>query len=208
VVHNIQSSELAETPFAILASGSTDELLKQSAVYGISGAPLSSPWGASDQILVSGWYDGLVRVHDLRSSSRARTADIPGGPAPLLPVLSVYDPWTFEPNYCVSCGGGSSSYIAAGTARHSVVALWDVRNPADGWSVHGPGNDSSPVYSVILDSSRVFGVTQSRPFVLDFGPDAKEETYPSLNFNHRDEGLKKRDKSGLGFYVTKYSHGR
>jgi len=208
VVHNIRESELSDTPSAVLGSGSGDESRRQSAVYGIAGAPESSPWGPSDKMIVSGWYDGPVRVHDLRNSSRTHTADLSSGSAPLRPVLSVYDPWLFEPNYSVSCGGGSSSYIAAGTARHSVVALWDVRNPAKGWSVHAPGNDSSPIYSVILESSRLFGATQSRPFVLDFGPDVKEDTYPALKFNHRDEGLKKRDKSGVGFYVTKYNHSR
>ncbi|KAH9936173.1 uncharacterized protein B0H18DRAFT_950553 [Fomitopsis serialis] len=207
-VHDIHPSGLSPSPSAILTSGTADERPKQSAVYGIAGAPPTSPWGHSDQIIVSGWYDGPVRVHDLRSSKRAYSSD-PCCPAPLLPVLSMFDPWLFEPNYSVSCGGGASSYIAAGTARHSVVALWDVRNPSAGWSVHAPGNDPSPVYSVVLESSRLFGATQSRPFVLDFGPDVKEDTYPSLKLNHRDEeGLKKRDKTGIGFYVTRYDHSR
>ncbi|KZT73929.1 hypothetical protein DAEQUDRAFT_721422 [Daedalea quercina L-15889] len=209
-VHDIRASGLSPSPSAILASGTADGRPKQSAVYGIAGAPPSSPWGHSDQIIVSGWYDSLVHVHDLRSSRRAYSAD-PCCPAPLLPVLSVYDPWLPEPNYSVSCGGGSSSYIAAGTAQHSAVALWDVRKPSAGWSVHAPGNDRSPVYSVVLESSRLFGATQSRPFVLDFGSDVKEDTYPSLKLNHRDEaseGLKERDKTGIGFYVTRYDHSR
>jgi hypothetical protein len=37
-----------------------------------------------------------------------------------------------------------------------------------GWSVYAPGNDRSPVYTVILESSRLFGATESRPFVYDF----------------------------------------
>lgn len=205
-VHEIRPSGLSPTPFAILTSAVQSERPRQSAVYGIAGAPPSSPWGHSDQIVVSGWYDGPVRVHDLRSSKRTPSGD-PCCPAALLPVLSVCDPWLFEPNYSVSCGGGASSHIAAGTARHSVVALWDVRNTSAGWSVHAPGNDSSPVYSVILESSRLFGATQSRPFVLDFGPDVREDAYPTLKLSHRDEeGLKKRDKTGIGFYVTRYDH--
>lgn len=210
VVHNIHTSHIASTPSAILApSQSDDKPERPSAVYGISGTPSSAPWGASDQIVVSGWYDGVVRVHDMRSSVRASSkTDALDGPAPLRPVLSIYDPWTFEPIYSVACGGGNSSHVAAGTARHSVVALWDVRSPTQGWSVHAPGNDSSPVYSVILESSRVFGATQSRPFVLDFGTDVRDDTYPSLPRNHREDGLKRRDKTGVGFYVTKYSHAR
>lgn len=207
-VHEIRPSGLSPAPSAILTSAVSSERPMQSAVYGIAAAPPSSPWGHSDQIIVSGWYDGPVRVHDLRSSKRTPLGD-PCCPTAYLPVLSMFDPWLLEPNYAVSCGGGSSNYIAAGTARHSVVALWDVRNPSAGWSVHAPGNDSSPVYSVVLESSRLFGVTQSRPFVLDFSPDVKEDTYPALKLSHRDEeGLKKRDRTGVGFYVTRYDHSR
>ncbi|KAH9941073.1 hypothetical protein B0H21DRAFT_555617 [Amylocystis lapponica] len=210
-VHPIDTSTLHLHPSAILTSSepqsANEPTWRPSAVYGIAGAPPGSPWGGSDQILISGWYDGLVRVHDLRSSSRTHAYPHAGGPAPLRPVLSMYDPWTFEPIYAVACGGGSTSHIAAGTARHSVVALWDVRAPDSGWSVHAPGNDSSPVYSLVVDSSRVFGATQSRPFVLDFGPDVGVDTYPPL-LRTQGEGLKRRDKSGHGFYVTKYNHRR
>lgn len=226
-IHPILNTELSHAPSAILAASQSAESSHHSAVYGIAGAPPGSPWGASDQILVSGWYDGIVRVHDLRSSARSSAADTitttnnntntnAPAPAPLLPVLSLCDPWSDEPIYAVSAGGGTSSHIAAGTARHSVVAFWDVRASHLGWSVHGPGNDSSPVYSVLLEGSRLFGATQSRPFVLDFGPppppppeSSGEDTYPALSdCNFAREGLKTRDGTGIGFYVTKYSHGR
>ncbi|KAI9465580.1 hypothetical protein BJY52DRAFT_1202296 [Lactarius psammicola] len=154
-----------------------------SAVYGIASAPPASPWGASDQILVSGWFDGLVRVHDMRSSHA--------------PTLSFADPWSFEPVYAVACGGGWG---------HSVVAFWDVRVASRGWSVHAPGNDVSPVYSIILESSRLFGATQSRPFVYDFGPAVRPETYPSLPRTQGNDGLKYKKGWDIGFYVTKYDH--
>jgi hypothetical protein len=83
-------------------------------------------------------------------------------------VLTLANSWSIEPIYSVSSGGGAGSHIAAGSARHSLVSFWDVRSPAGGFSVHAPLNDPSPVYSLILESSRLFGVTQSRPFVLDF----------------------------------------
>jgi WD40 repeat protein len=125
--------------------------------------------GSSPQILVSGWYDGQVRCYDLRSSSRVSAAtNSDQTPAPLLPVLSLFDPLSVEPIYSISCGGGSSSHIAAGSARHGVISFWDLRFPRAGWSVYAPGNDPSPVYSVILESSRIYGATQSRPFVYDF----------------------------------------
>ena len=174
-VHSITDSQLSPLPFAVLHTSRSIELATErlhfSAVYGLSRGPLNSPWGSSPQILVSGWFDGHVRCYDLRSSSRSSPEPIsgkPSTPAPLRPVLSLADRWSYEPIYSVSCGGGSASYIAAGTARHSVVSFWDVRSPKNGWSVHAPGNDPSPVYSVVLESSRFFGVTQSRPFVYDF----------------------------------------
>jgi len=115
------------------------------------------------------------------------------------------DPWSFEPIYTVSCGGGSSSHIAAGSARHSVVSFWDVRSPKLGWSVHAPGNDPSPVYKIILESSRLFGATESRSFVYDFGPGVTEDTYPRLQEGIR--GLRpKKGSNGVSFYVTKYYH--
>ena len=165
-VHAISEGGLRAQPIAILQP---KKPITSSAVYGIAQAPTSSPWGSSPQILVSGWFDGLVRCFDLRSSTRSSDMDQSiYGCAPLKPVLSLYDPLSDETIYSVSCGGGFSSHIAAGAARHSVVSFWDVRALKKSWSVHAPGNDSSPVYSIVLESSRLFGVTQSRPFVYDF----------------------------------------
>ncbi|THH20118.1 hypothetical protein EW146_g1213 [Bondarzewia mesenterica] len=140
-VHTITNSELSLAPSSVLWSSLKDfESERPSAVYGIAGPPSTFPCGTSDNIIVSGWYDGFVHVHDLRLPSRApRCSNRTNGPAPLFPVLSLSDPWSFEPVYTVSCGGGSSSHIAAGSARHSVVAFWDVRSPKTGWSVHAPG---------------------------------------------------------------------
>ncbi|TFK74822.1 hypothetical protein BDN72DRAFT_886208 [Pluteus cervinus] len=206
-VHAITNAELSSTPLAILHRNDQYSNVTSSAVYGICQPPLSSPWGSSPHVVVSGWYDGIVRCYDLRSSLRAQTDshDTTPGPAPLRCVLSVSDPWSYEPIYSVSCGGGSSAHIAAGSARHSVVSFWDVRQPKTGWSVHAPGNDSSPVYTVILESSRLFGATQSRSFVYDFGPGVGVSTYPSLPMTTRN-GLRLKKGNSIGYSVTKYKH--
>lgn len=171
-IHSVENDQLSPTPTAILHTNSTfgqpPNTQSSTAVYGLSRAPLASPWGPSPQVIVAGWYDGQVRCYDLRSSSRVTGQTTEPGPVRLRPVLSLFDPWSYEPIYSVSCGGGSASHIAAGSARHGVVSFWDVRAPRTGWSVHAPGNDPSPVYSVILESSRLYGATQSRPFVYDF----------------------------------------
>ncbi|PFH53990.1 hypothetical protein AMATHDRAFT_136061 [Amanita thiersii Skay4041] len=197
-VHSIREDQLCPQPTAILHTKSSLHQLPSSAVYGICQAPPASPWGSSPQMIISGWFDGKVRCYDLRCSSR-------GGPSS--PVMTLSDPWSYESIYSISSGGGFSSCIAAGFARHSVVSFWDVRSPKAGWSVHAPGNDPSPVYSIILESSRLFGVTQSRPFVYDFGPEVSLSTYPSLPSARGVDGLKlMKGYSGPGFYVTTYLH--
>lgn len=203
-LHYILPSGLSPTASLVLDSPHQ----RPSAVYGITKPPPCSPFGPSDQIVVSGWYDGAVRVHDLRTPEQATSAT--SGPASLKPVLTLRDPWSPEPVYCVSCGGGSASFVAAGTARYSVVAFWDVRQPTKGWSVHAPGNDPSPVYSLVLESSRLFGATQSRSFVYDFGPGVTKDTYPSVppaSYRTIDRHLRPMD-DGIDYYTLKYNHNR
>ncbi|KAF7796261.1 hypothetical protein EIP86_007435 [Pleurotus ostreatoroseus] len=222
-VHQITPTQFSPRPSALLAphSGQTE---RSTAVYAIQSAPFAAPWGSSDQIVVSGWYDGVVRVHDLRASTRAPVdpAAHPSAPtSALVPVLFVSDPWSFEPIYSVACGGGSMAHIAAGSARHSVVSFWDVRAPGKGWSVHAPGNDSSPVYSLIMDGSRVFGANESRGFVFDFGMGACEQSYPPIvpdavppgrrrrgSAMALNDGMRRTEKGGVGVYVTKYTHSK
>ncbi|KAL0580665.1 hypothetical protein V5O48_001395 [Marasmius crinis-equi] len=202
-VYSILEGDLSPSPTAILGVKRNEP--SSSAVYGISRAPLSSPWGASPQIIASGWFDGVARIYDLRSRSRESTGSSSlGVPSPLLPVMTLSDPWCYDPIYSISCGGGASSHIAAGSARHSVVSFWDIRSPRSGWSVYAPGNDRSPVYSAILESSRLFGVTERRPFVYDFGPGVTADTYPHIP----PEGLRQRKSNPVSFYVTKYSHSK
>ncbi|KAF9242517.1 hypothetical protein BU15DRAFT_72635 [Melanogaster broomeanus] len=214
-LHYIAPYGLSPTPSIALHSSKP----RPSAVYGITSALPSSPLGPSDQIIVSGWYDGAVRIHDLRASDHSLRSTSSSSLPTLRPVLTLRDPWSPEPIYSVSCGGGSASFIAAGTARHSVVSFWDVRQPTRGWSVHAPGNDSSPVYSIVLESSRLFGATQSRPFVYDFGPGVTNDTYPSIavrgastsavrgRAGSTDDRLTLKS-NGIGYHVSKYSHTR
>lgn len=55
----------------------------------------------------------------------------------------------------------------------------------------------------------MFGTTQSRPFVYDFGPGLTTDTYPSLPQGQGVDGLKyKKNWDGIRYYVTRYSHDR
>ena len=202
-VHTIQSSGISKQPTYILGPTPQDTHSKP-AVFGLSGTPPSA-WG-SDQVLVSGWYDGSVNIHDLRASIRLRDPSFPSSAPHLIPVLTFVEP-SVEPIYCIATGGGSSNYIAAGLARHGMVAFWDIRGrKSTGWSVYAPGNDSSPVYSVVLESSRLFGVTQSRPFVYDFGPGVVEDTHPSFPLGRAEARALKKQGDGPGYYVTTWRH--
>lgn len=234
-VHTIHpDTGLSALPSVVLhTEKSVDPVnLSSSAVYGITQAPLSSPWGSSPQIVASGWFDGRARIYDLRCASNSSSPSASslslsslsldqtsgsssGSPkytlagTPLLtPVLVMADRWSTEPIYSLTSGGGSAAHLAAGTARHSVVSFWDVRAPKEGWSVHAPGNDRSPVFSVQLESNRLFGVTELRGFMYDFGADMTANCYPSiaaLPGSTRREGLK--HKPGiLSYRVTKYRH--
>lgn len=130
------------------------------AVYDFTSPPPGSPIGAAGHILISGWYDSTVRIHDLRQASR-------------LPTLTLRDPFADVPVYSVACGGGADYTVAAGTARHGLVRMWDVRQAKEdiksGTSIFGPGKDSSPVYSLQMEHDRLFGVTDRRAWMLGFG---------------------------------------
>ncbi|EKM51896.1 uncharacterized protein PHACADRAFT_212511 [Phanerochaete carnosa HHB-10118-sp] len=215
-VHHISESHLSQQPSAYLSS--TNRTEHPTAVYAISSSPPACAWGASKQVIVSGWYDGVVRIFDMRTPTRPSTDSAPS----LLPCMTLCDPWSPEPIYSLSCGGGSASHVAAGSARHSVLAFWDVRAHTRGWSVHAPGNDASPVYSVVMDGPRVFGANESRAFVFDFGLGVSETTYPPIALEPvpawrgagrwrraaADDVLKRMQPEGPGFYVTKYRHSK
>ncbi|KAF7314352.1 F-box domain-containing protein [Mycena kentingensis (nom. inval.)] len=203
-IHTITPTSISPQPLTTLslASSPTRSL---SAVYGIARGPPSSAWGASPNVLVAGWYNGSVSMHDLRvplySDSNLHSQE-----SPLRPVLTLSNAWSDSPIYSVASGGGSGQHIAAGAARHSLVSLWDLRSPTGGFSVHAPFNDRSPVYSLILESSRLFGATESRPFVLDFGPGVSATTYPVVQAPPGPNRQPSSKSPSIGFYVTKYNH--
>jgi hypothetical protein len=172
-IYPISETNIRQNPSVVLTGG-------RSAVYGLAKQCEGSPLGSSDQIVISGWYDGHVVVHDLRSRSRSNSDSLDQTLiTSLRPVIMFRDPF-WNPIYTVASGGGCSAHIAAGTARHSIVSIWDVRSPSSGWSVYGPGLDHSPVYSLALEGSRVWAATHKRAFVLDFGPDVGRNTYPHV----------------------------
>ncbi|KZT57155.1 hypothetical protein CALCODRAFT_483373 [Calocera cornea HHB12733] len=167
---------------------------RASAVYDICHASEGSIWAsASSDVLISGWYDGVTRLHDLRQKGRT-------------PCLSLHDPWDDSSVYSVAAGGGGSCHIASGSSRHGIVRLWDVRQPKAGWSAFSPGKDASPVYSIVMESSRLFGITEARAFVMDFDPHVHHTDYPATPIAEK-VARRERDKSLLGEWTPHYLHG-
>ncbi|RUS17026.1 WD40-repeat-containing domain protein [Jimgerdemannia flammicorona] len=126
------------------------------AVYGLH------PHAVTDHTLAAGCYDGIVRLFDLRTHR----------------VVSTFqDPYDDSPVYDVTA---DHFHVAAGTANHGIVRVWDARyaptvgmgamkrgDVHDGWSVY-LGEVRSPVYSVQMDFGRLVGATSSETSVLDF----------------------------------------
>ena len=83
-------------------------------VYSIM--PLSSPGqaGGSGNLILSGWYSGEVKLHDLRS------------PLPL--VQTYHDPIDVESAIYSLCSFGHERFVAGG-ARHAVLKVFDLRMP-------------------------------------------------------------------------------
>lgn len=122
-IHSVTPTGLSPRPDALLGEVKPTN---RPAVYSLCEPPEDAPFSRPGSIVISGWFAGHVRLYDLRSRSRtAPTAD--GLPAPLLPVVSLYDPWQYESAYAVGAGGGNGAHVCAGTARHALVSIWDVR---------------------------------------------------------------------------------
>lgn len=104
----------------------------RSAVYALHTAPdrittkCTAESGASRHTLFAGCYDGVLRQYDLSSFLLAETGSETDDACKLAPVRELRD--RFDPSaiYCL-CGGigprGQS--VAAGTARHGAVKIFD-----------------------------------------------------------------------------------
>ncbi|ORY25754.1 hypothetical protein BCR39DRAFT_280931 [Naematelia encephala] len=128
------------------------DLPSKSSPYDIQPAPPDSIHSPS--ILLSAWYDSHLRLHDIRLPSSS-------------PVATFSDPWSWADGSAMySTTFLASHHIAGGGARHGVVALFDLRQPNDGWSVFSPGGKGSPVYKLVGEGGRIWGVTERRGFLL------------------------------------------
>lgn len=227
-IHSISESQLCPVPSLALGCrswgnstnidgiSSSGDLLSRvrrsnDAVLAMSDPP--PHFGSSGQVLVSGWMDGLVRIYDLRSSHRyspSKIDRVDGSSITvptLSPVMSMYDRESRGIG-TITSGGGAGCHVAASSLTDRLISFWDVRSPRDVWSVNAPvTKDPSTVYTLAMESSRLFGATQRRPFVYDFGPGLTTNTYPAVETDEAD-GLELQS-NGIGYRLRRHrSHNK
>lgn len=109
--------------------------------------PYSIALGNDPYTVLSAWHDGFARLHDLRTGSCE---------------MELSDPWQDAPLYCASFLGENS--VATGGSQHGIVSVFDIRT-AKGYSVFTPEGKGSPVYGMVAEGGRVWGVSERRAFV-------------------------------------------
>lgn len=130
------------------------DLPSRSSPYDLCRPP--SPSVHNPSILLSSWYDSHLRLHDLRRPTSS-------------PCLEMSDPWAWADGSAMySCAFLAEKYVAGGGARHGTVALFDLRSPKTGWSCFSPEGRGSPVYKLVGEGGRLWGVSEKRAFVLTF----------------------------------------
>ncbi|KAG8943033.1 hypothetical protein FRC04_003244 [Tulasnella sp. 424] len=197
-VHPLSPTQLSPDPLALLAPLSRSGTMASSgtsqpprrkmlnAPYAMCAPSPTAPFGSSSNIILSGWYDSHVLVHDLRVPPTSLSSTSSASPAPLSPVLSFHDRFTDSAVYSLGMGGGSGSHIVAGMASHGVLEIFDARNPRRSWGLYSPGKTSASVYQLHVEGSRIWGLTD-RLFVVDMGPEAQgSDITPMLWVHHAD----------------------
>lgn len=167
-VFSVSNSRIAPQPLAILGGPA-----KRSAVYSVVQPPpgMAMPYTHHPaHLMLSAWYDGHARIHDLRTPA-----------ARLGAVITMSDPWSDSSLY--SCGFTGPGWVVAGGARHGLVHFWDPRmtglegkvgGRTSGWSAFAPGRPESPVYELRSEGSRVWGVMSESAFVMAFDTAGEE----------------------------------
>ncbi|WWC61390.1 uncharacterized protein I303_103973 [Kwoniella dejecticola CBS 10117] len=173
-------------------------------------------------ILLSGWYDSHIRLHDLRSSSP-------------LPTTQFVDPYTWSDNsayYSTTYIG--EHHIAGGNSKHGTVSFFDLRNPtsslnysnptndqnqgqghrgnsSSNWSCFSPGGKGSPVYALKSDNGILYGTTERRLFCLTFngqGSHKNDLITSNLENAMKESYYLRKNKNKNGRYVPNGYKGR
>lgn len=161
--------------------------IEQLYTIGQSRSPVYSMDTYTDKVIVSGWYDGKVRLYDLRVTTENA-------------ITSFADPLDDSAIYSVKTDGFK---LVAGAARHGRLRMWDLRYSlsdeaigqstpstrldlvgqvipsktwvSTGWSAF-LGTNRSPVYSLDMDHRIVIAATASELWAMNFDFDKRAVT--------------------------------
>lgn len=138
-----------------------------SAVYALESARLDGRSTSGNvHILFAGCFDGILRQFDVRRALQEGHKE----------ALRIFrDRFDTSAIYCLAYGvGAGGNHIAAGTARHGMVKVFDPWNistrslrEAQGWSMYAAQASKSPTYSLAAQHDRIFGVTDSKLWQID-----------------------------------------
>ncbi|BFZ54336.1 hypothetical protein PYCC9005_001370 [Savitreella phatthalungensis] len=134
------------------------------------------PFSSHDNLIMSGWYDGLVRLHDLRLASET-------------PVLQMRAAYESTAVYSLARRGHA---VWAGTAVNGVVRLFDIRSPAGPTSGNIDADTSvfiagkrvkGPVYDLAIDHTTTYAAVDAGLRTLTGSP-TKLGPSGAYFFNH------------------------
>lgn len=108
----------------------------------------------SENLILSGWYDGYTRLHDLRCKSTQAMG-------------TWKDPMEDAAAYSLAVSGNT---IYTGAALNAVVRIFDFRTPhmVNGISLFLDDKLRSPIYALVAENERVFGATERSVLGIDF----------------------------------------
>jgi hypothetical protein len=123
---------------------------RKSAVYDVVSPEneMALPFsGDSSAFLLSAWFDGKARIHDLRVSGGGilTSGTDSWDSMRRRPVLEAYDPWVQSSLY--SCAWVGQGNIATGSSRHGMVSFYDTRMMGMTPHVSLPEMDASGIAS-------------------------------------------------------------
>ena len=137
-IYKVGRGELALESPVLFNPGTGRQAEESTSVYSLSPLPASSSAGGKGgDIFLSGAYDGLVRLHDLRSAN---------------PTVAIFrDPVDVSPIY--SLLPVANEHFVAGGGRHSIIKVFDLRMP--GRELYSSaGNGQSTATSHGMDNSK------------------------------------------------------
>lgn len=150
----IATGTRAQSPLLIHEVSPTELRLARSYSISENRSSVFAVESISEDLVLSGWYDGCTYMHDLRISSPE-------------PVSSWRNPYEDAAVYSLAHSGNN---LYSGSALNGTVRIFDLRQPklGSGISLFLGAKEKGPVYSLVAEHERVFGALETGVRGLDF----------------------------------------